>query len=398
MNGKNSWLRVIIRVISYVLVAALSCALTLAFWGGKGYSKLSELQAILERQFIGETDSVLLQDAAADAMVQALGDRWSFYIPAEELNSYQDNKNNAYVGVGITVQLREDKTGFDIVAVTPGGSAQEAGILAGDILIEVDGQSVEDMIADQVAVLVKGEEGSAVTVTVTRAGERKTFTMERRTIKVVVASGELLPENIGLVRIENFNTNCAKETIAVIESLQQQGAKALIFDVRNNPGGYVHEMLEVLDYLLPEGVLFRTEDYLGRQDTRYSDEKCLGLPMMVLANGDSYSAAEFFAAALREYNWAKVVGEKTVGKGYYQNTLMLSDGSAVNLSTGKYFTPNGVNLTEAGGLTPDLTVAVDEETAMKIYAKALPVAEDPQVQAAVTAILEAKPDKITEKQ
>jgi carboxyl-terminal processing protease len=222
---------------------------------------------------------------------------------------------------------------------------------------------------------------------VQRNAESLDFTVERREIKVAVATGELLDGNIGLVRIANFNKNCAKETIAIIKDLQEQGADKLIFDVRNNPGGYVSEMIDVLDYLLPEGVLYRSQDYMGREEVEQSDASCLEMPMAVLVNGNSYSAAEFFAACLQEFKWATVVGERTTGKGHYQNTIRLSDGSAVNLSTGKYFTPSGVNLTEMGGLTPDVLAQVDKETAANIYAQLVPAEEDPQIQAAVQSVI-----------
>ena len=141
-------------------------------------------------------------------------------------------------------------------------------------------------------------------------------------------------------------------------------------------------MVKILDYLLPEGDLFRTVDYAGREHVDSSDERCLELPMAVLVNEDSYSAAEFFAAALREYNWAVIVGQKTCGKGYFQNTLTLSDGSAVGLSVGKYFTPKGESLANVG-VTPDRTVEVDEETRMKTYYGTLPIEEDVQLEAAL---------------
>ena len=147
-------------------------------------------------------------------------------------------------------------------------------------------------------------------------------------------------------------------------------------------------MVKVLDYLLPECVVYQDMSYLGFKSSQKSDAACVELPMAVLVNGNSYSAAEFFAAVLDEYDWATVVGQQTCGKGYYQTTLYLSDGSAVNLSTGKYFTPKGVNLTEIGGLTPDIPVEVDEETAALIYAQLLPVEKDPQIQAAILALQE----------
>jgi len=165
-----------------------------------------------------------------------------------------------------------------------------------------------------------------------------------------------------------------------------QGATSLIFDVRYNPGGYAHEMVALLDYLLPEGDLFITEDYQGNRDVDTSDAKCLEMPMVVLVNGDSFSAAEFFACALRDYEWATVIGEKTVGKGYFQQSYMLSDGSAVSLSVGKYYTRSGINLAEAGGLTPDRVVEVDDETYTQIYYGNVEPKDDPQIQAAIKVL------------
>ncbi len=385
----KSWRKIIWKSLSYILVAAVASAITLALWGGKT-TKLTELEQVLNRYFIGEVDSGAMEDAAAEAMVDSLGDRWSYYIPAEEYGDYQENKNNAYVGVGITVRAREDGTGLDVLEVTPGNSAQEAGVLPGDILIRVQEQSVAGMDVDEVKNMIRGEKGTKVDITVLRSGAEMTFTLERREIKVQVATGTLLPNNIGLVRINNFNTNCAEEAIAAIESLRAQGADKLIFDVRNNPGGYVQEMLKVLDYLLPEGVLFRDVDYRGKESQDTSDAACLEIPMVVLMNEDSYSAAEFFPAVLQEYEWATLVGTHTTGKGHYQRSYRLSDGSAVNLSVGKYFTPSGKNLTEVGGLTPDVEVEVDEETASKIYAQSLAPEDDPQIQAAVE-ILQKNP-------
>ena len=195
----------------------------------------------------------------------------------------------------------------------------------------------------------------------------------------------MLEGNIGLITIENFDSRCAEETIAAIEALRSQGATALIFDVRNNPGGYKSELVKVLDYLLPKGPLFRSEDYRGREEVDYSDESHLDMPMAVLVNLNSYSAAEFFAAALDEYDAAVMVGEKTYGKGYFQNTFRLSDGSAVNLSVGKYYTPNGNSLAGVG-LSPEVEIIVDSETAAKISAGTLAPEDDPQIIAAVNAL------------
>ncbi len=379
----------LLRAISYVLVAAAASVLTLALCSGSGGgpSKLEQLEGLIQERFIGEADSAAMEDAAADAMIRSLGDRWSYYIPASEYQSHMENQANAYVGIGITIQLREDGTGFDITKVEENGPAQEAGLLAGDIITAVDGEKAAALGADGAKEKVRGREGTRVDITVLRQGTELTLSVERRTIETAVATGELLEGGIGLVTIVNFNSKCADETISAIESLLDQGAEKLIFDVRFNGGGYKAEMVKVLDYLLPEGPLFRSVDYAGRERVDKSGESHLDIPMAVLVNGSSYSAAEFFAAALREYDAAMVVGEKTSGKGHFQNTFRLLDGSAVGLSVGKYFTPKGVSL-EGVGITPDVPVEVDTETAALVYAGTLPHGEDPQLQAAVAALSE----------
>lgn len=378
-----------LRILSYALVALIAASTTgiccvLAVRNNSG--KLQELERLLLNQYIGEADQDTIEDAAASAMVSALDDRWSYYMTAEEYLSYQDTMSNSYVGVGITIQVREDRQGFDIVDVIAGGPAEEAGLQAGDRLLAIDGQTTVDMELSATSGLIRGEEGTTVKLTVERAGEKQTFTVTRRKFETPVATGEMLEDNIGLITIENFDDRCADETIAAIEALMEQGATALIFDVRNNPGGYKHELVEVLDYLLPEGPLFRTVDYQGREQVDESDANYLDIPMAVLVNLSSYSAAEFFAAALDEYDAAIVVGEKTFGKGYFQNTFRLSDGSAVTLSVGKYYTPNGVSLAGVG-LTPDVEEIVDEETADEIYAGTLEPDEDPQILAAIKALV-----------
>jgi len=387
MEYLSDFWKAVKKVASYILVAAIATAITFTLTD-KSQTKLTQLERILQERYIGEMDQSAMEDAAAKALVKAMGDRWSYYMTAEEYSSYQDRKSNSYVGIGVTVQLREDQTGFDILQVEPTGSAVEAGVQPGDILVEVEGQDAVSLGLDAVGELIRGEEGTTVTIAVLRDGEKMSFTIPRKAIQNVVASSEMLPNHIGLVTIANFNNHCAEQSIAAVEKLLEQGAQTLIFDVRNNPGGYVDEMVELLDYLLPEGILFQSVEYNGFGSVENSDENCVDLPMAVLVNGESYSAAEFFAAALEEYEWAIVVGEPTCGKGYYQKVQQLKDGSAVNLSVGKYYTPKGVSLTEVGGLKPKVAVTVDEQTAADIYAGILTPEEDPQIQAAVAALVQ----------
>lgn len=376
-------------LLSYILVAALASVLTLmlSYQEASGPSKLDQLETLLLEKYIGGADQKELEDAAASAMVAALGDRWSHYMSAEEFEAYQEQMSNSYVGIGITIQVREDGTGYDILKVNETGPAAQAGLLAGDTLIAVEGQDITQKGVNETRELIKGEENTQVRITVRRGSEEITVAVKRMKVDTPVATAKLLNGNVGLITITNFDSRCADETIGAIEELLGQGAKKLIFDVRNNPGGYAKELVKVLDYLLPEGELFRTVDYLGNENVDMSDKDCLeGISMAVLVNGNSYSAAEFFAAALSEYDAALVVGEPTTGKGYFQQTYKLVDGSAVGVSVGKYYTPNGKSLAEEGGIVPDVQVPLDAETASLIYAGTLDPMEDPQVLAAMEAL------------
>lgn len=380
------------KALSYILAFSLGAFIMTGYIyyrlgerASTGVSKLDQLETIIDERFIEDVDMTALEDAAADAMVTATGDRWSYYIPASQYASYVEQMQNAYVGIGVTIQPSEEPAGLEVVQVTAGGPAEAAGIQVFDVIVEAEGQNCSEIGMEETRNIIRGEAGTQVQLTINRQGETLAFTVTREKIDVPVATYEVLDSGYGLITISNFDSKCAHETIAAIEELMEQNVKGIVFDVRFNPGGYKHELVEVLDYILPEGPLFRSETYDGKTETDTSDAGHIEIPMAVLVNGDSYSAAEFFAAALQEYDYAIVVGEKTCGKGYFQNTITLSDGSAVALSVGKYFTPNGVSLAGVG-ITPDVTVEVDEDTYAAIYGRALEPSEDPQLQAAISAL------------
>lgn len=378
----------IIPALSHLLVAVLATVATLAVtFGLDAYapSKLNQLENLIEDCFIGEADPTAIEDAAAVAMVDALGDRWSYYIPASQLESHTETMENAYVGIGITVLAGNNGEGFSIQAVTEGSGAEEAGLLPGDTVIAVAEQDVRHMSSEEMRALVRGKEGSFVAVTILREEKELTFQVERRRFETPVATYQLLEDKVGLITIENFDERCAAESIAAIEALQTQGAEKFIFDVRNNPGGYAYELIDLLDYLLPEGEIFHTVSYDGAEAIDYSDAAFLDAPMAVLVNESSYSAAEFFAAALQEYEAAIVVGTQTSGKGYFQNTFQFTDNSAVALSTGKYFTPLGRNLQDVG-VTPDISLALTQEDSTSLYYGLLAPEADQQLQAALQAL------------
>ncbi len=348
-------------------------------------NKLTQLYQLIQQNFADDVDTKAMGDAGAEAMVNSLGNRWSYYIPAEEYAAHVEAAKNEYVGVGITIHEDEEHKELEIIDVVPGSSADQAGIQVKDILLEVEGKSCAELGRSGTAELVRGKEGTKVTLVVSRDGEKKEFTLKRMKVDVPVVNYQILDSGYGLVTIKNFQNKAFKETNEAVEALLKQNAKGIIFDVRFNPGGAKSELVSILDYLLPEGEVFRSETHDVRITVDESDEDCVKIPMAVLVNGDSYSAAEYFAAALQEYEWAVVVGEKTTGKGYYQQTFKLNDGSGVNLSTGKYYTPSGLHL-EGIGITPDVPVELNEEMKGNLLAGLLSPEQDPQIQAAISAL------------
>lgn len=389
MEKQFPWKKILILAATHLGVFLLAVCMTLVLSNAAkdpGQKKLEQIAKYIQRYHVDDPDMNDVYDYAAAGMVAGTGDRWSYYISAAEMDAYEASQKNEYVGIGVTVSYREDETGIDVLTVTPGGPAHGSGILPGDVIVAVDDADIGTVTVAQLSGKIKGAENTDVRITVLRDGEKMEFIITRKRIEVAVATGKLLDGNVGYVKITNFNEKCSEQTIAAIEDLIRQGAEYLVFDVRGNPGGYKDELVKVLDYLLPAGDLFVSVDYAGNREVDYSDEDCLQMPMAVLVNGDSYSAAEFFAAALEEYDWAIVGGSPTVGKGHMQITMDLDDGSAVALSIGEYFTPGGVSLEDQGGLVPEFTVEVDDETAALIESDLLPPEDDAQLQAVIAAL------------
>ena len=388
MSILKKWQKSLILVLAFAVAILGSAIVTMQLTRREqtpAEAKTAEIGAYLDRFFIDDYDEEKLADAAASAMVEATGDRWSYYLTAEEKSSYDEQMQNAYVGIGVTITAQEELGGMRIEAVTADGPAEEAGLLTGDIITEVEGEKTLDLGMTGTRTKVRGEEGTFVTLTILRGEESFPVSVERRSIQTPVATYEMLDGQIGYIKIANFDTRCAEETNAAMDELIAQDAKALIFDVRNNGGGYKNELVKVLDKILPEGILFQSEDYQGSKQIDRSDADYIDLPMAVLVNQDSYSAAEFFAAAIQEYDWGTVVGTKTVGKGNFQTAFTLSDGSMLNLSIGKYYTPQGRSLTDTG-ITPDVEIALSDEDDAKLYYGQLEKADDAQLQAAIREI------------
>lgn len=348
-----------IHLLAAVLLTAVVCVggsvlFFRAYVGTYGASLLEGLK-LVEDKFVGEYDETAAVDAALEGLVSGLGDRWSYYLTEEEYQAQNQRRTNQYVGIGVTVTYeRED--GLLIQEVTAGGPAEAAGLRSGEVITAVDGTSLAGDARYSGASLIQGEEGSTVSLEVLGVdGAHRTVEVTRASMDTDPVESKMLKGNVGYVRLLNFYDNSAARLEEAVTNLQAQGAQSLIFDMRNNGGGYLSQLTDMLDFLLPEGPIFITRDKAGHEEITYSDEACVDLPMVVLVNADTYSAAEFFAAELQEWGVAKIVGEPTSGKGYSQQTFALPHGGAIAISTGAYFTGSGTSLIGTG-LTLDQEV------------------------------------------
>lgn len=349
---------ILTAVAAAALAAGVSAALLRQPMDDAQRSLLKGLE-LVRTKFVAEYDETQVVDGALTGMVDALGDRWSSYLTAEAYEAQQQRRKNEYVGVGITVSF-EDERGLVILAVTGGGPAEEAGLLVGELVTAVDGVSITGEARFEGADRIGGEEGSTVKLTLMSPdGSTREVECERRVIPERPVESELREDGVGYVRLKNFYDNSADALKSAVDDLVERGASALVFDLRNNGGGYLHELTPMLDHLLPEGPIFRTKNAAGEEKVTQSDAHCVEVPMAVLVNENTYSAAEFFAAELREQGAAVIVGEPTSGKGYSQQSMGLPNGGAMNISTGAYFTGEGVSLIGTG-VTLDAEVYLDE--------------------------------------
>ncbi len=384
--------RIFWGIIAFLLGVAVSFSAALGFaggWDGLRVSvKYASVMRVIETTYVAEYDLDEITDEALSAAISALDDSWSYYMDADTYAYYQTYSANQYQGIGVTITKDEETGGCLIVTTTKNGPADNAGLVAGDIILAVDGQSVTESTTSELRALIQADYGTDAMLTVQSGEDGTVFdvAVSCEAIYTSPVSYEMLEGDIGYIIISNFRSGAGAEAIAAVEALMEQGAVALVFDVRDNPGGQVSEMIELLDYLLPEGDLFVQTDKKGNENVRTSDADCIELPMAVIVNSGSYSAAEFFAAAMREYDRATVVGEATTGKGRSQVTIALADGSAVHISKYTYLTPNRVDLSEAGGLVPDVEVLLTDEEQTLYDTGWLEPLDDPQVLAAILAV------------
>lgn len=379
-------------VLSVVLTLVISLGgVALAAWltiGAQGLTLLEGL-ALINTRFVGEYEKDGVTDAAMSGMVAGLNDRWSYYLNPESYAANQERRQNRYVGIGVTVSY-EDERGLLVTIVNEGGPAEKAGLQAGDIIISAEGTSLAGEARYEGVNLIQGEAGTPVSLGIMAAdGTERTVEVAREKLETNPVEYEMLDGNVGYIQIKNFYRRSADGMKAAVDDLVGQGAVSLVFDMRNNGGGYLDELTEMLDYLLPEGPIFRSRDRAGNEQVTNSDAHCIDLPMATLVNKSTYSAAEFFGAELQEWGVGVIVGEETTGKGYSQQTYPLPGGGGLGISTGAYFTGQGTSLIGTGVTLDQECVLTDEENAL-LKAGKLPRGDDAPLQAAIKLLEEKK--------
>lgn len=344
---------VIIFAIAAFLLGVGAVVLTAWLLLGRGGFALVQAAVYIDNRFVAEYDREDMVDSALAGMVDSLGDRWSYYLNARQRIEIENRRENQYVGAGFTFMTTQEGY-MELVAVAQDGPAERAGLVVGDVIVAIQGERLNRENLESLRGYFQAETGTQVELTAQNAqGAERTLTLTLALVETDPVTSQMLEGQLGYVRLENFYHKSAQRIREATDELVAQGAKGIIFDVRGNPGGFVSELTEILDYLLPEGAIFTEMSRGGRTTVIESDESCIDLPMVVLVDANSYSAAELFAAQLRENVGAALVGQVTSGKGYYQVTLPLFNGGALGISVGKYGTGAGESLIGTG-LTPDI--------------------------------------------
>lgn len=281
--------------------------------------KYVEIKNTIDQNYVGEVDEEAVSAAAFSAMVDGLGDKWSYYMSPSEYAAYKLYSANQYTGLGVSIDKDAETGGFKVLGVSSGSPAANAGIKAGHIILAVAGKDITNLTVGDARSFISANLSKSVAVTIINLdGNQQQLTVDCTLVYTNPVSYEMKNGDIGYVKIASFDSGSAEQAVKAIESLLESGAKRFVFDVRSNPGGLYSEMVDVLDYLLPSGDILVSVNQAGEETVERSDNVCLSMPMVVLVNSDTYAAAEFFAAALQDYRWAGVVGERTTGKAEYR--------------------------------------------------------------------------------
>ena len=353
--------------------------------GSEIEQKLREIMDLYHELYIGELDESDALENVVDAYVASV-DKYGAYLTPEEYAARMADNNAEVEGIGVHVIYNADYASIEVVNIMPDSPAEAAGILPGDLIIEIEGQSVAEIGYYPAIDLVKGERGTYVKLKIRRGenyAEEKEFSVMRDKVteQTVLHHVTEADKTIGYIKILSFDTGTVGQFTSAVDDLREQGCDKLVLDVRNNPGGLLNSVTAILDYILPEGPIVRLIDKSDKVETIESDEACLDMKMVVVCNENTASAGELFTSAIKDYKLAKVVGTVTYGKGTVQQIRRLPDGDALSISYKMYSPPYSDNY-EGIGITPDIVIEMDESVAnVNLYK--VPEAEDTQLMRAI---------------
>ena len=351
----------------------------------KVLTKINKLEGLIQKFYMEKVDDSALADGIYKGLLKSLGDPYSCYYTEKEYNALMESSSGIYCGIGATVS--QDVTTGIITIVKPfvTGPAHEAGILPGDVVYKVGGEEVTGLDLTEVVGKIKGEEGTKAEITFIREGKPDPFdvSITRRTIEVPTIEYEMLANKIGYIAVTEFDEVTAEQFRKAVDDLESQGEVGLVIDVRNNPGGLLKTVVDMLDRMLPEGLIVYTEDKYGtREEEKSTAKEQFKKPLAVLINGNSASASEIFAGAIQDYSLGTIVGTTSFGKGIVQSIIPLLDGTAIKVTVSKYFTPKGKNI-HGIGIKPDVEVDLKDDLKQKVI---ITKDEDNQLQKAIEII------------
>ena len=349
--------------------------------------KAKLIEETVKDNYTGEIDDQDMEEYMYKGLMASLGDPYSAYYTSEEYEELNAETTGSYQGIGVVMQQDADTGEVKVLRCYEGGPGAEAGLLPEDVLIQVNGENVAGMELSEVVDLVKSSEGGTASLIISREGESDylEINVPLEEVNIPVVEYEMLEDNIGYISIYEFTGQAVSQYEEAFEELQSQGMKRMIIDVRNNPGGLLTSVCDLLEDMLPEGLMVYTEDKDGkRQEYTCDGENELEMPLVVLVNGNSASASEIFAGAIQDYGTGTIVGTTTFGKGVVQSLIPFTDGSAIKTTTAKYYTPSG-RCIHGTGIEPDVEVELTEGLEQK---SELTYEEDNQLQTAVETVKE----------
>ena len=325
--------------------------------------KMEELNDYINQYYLFDYTDENVESGIYKGMMAGLGDIYTCYYTPDEYASFMESSNGNYSGIGAMLSQDYSTGIITVVQVFEGSPAEEVGLQPDDILYKVKGEEVTGQDLSLVVTDLKGEEGTAVDISVMRGTEEIDLTVTRRKIEVPTVESRMLTDTIGYIGITEFDDVTDDQFLSALDELKEEGMQDLVIDLRNNGGGLVDVTCNILDELLPEGLIVYTEDKYGNRQEEYSDaEHYFDGKMAVLVNGNSASASEIFAGAIKDYGVGTLIGTQTFGKGIVQSLFPLSDGSAIKITVSRYYTPAGNNIHEVG-IAPDIVLDKDTESA-----------------------------------